>query len=156
MPLVDDGDVVKALGFVAMCCAHLEGEVTNCLRMLIGHDSHVKPSLKRQPISVQIKAIVKSIKRHAPMSQEMQRTVGSFRIVQALLDERNDLLHGRIFGNLDGAPDEIESSRNGVRRVLRSADIYWLANDIDKAQGAMLSAQFALHRMTTGGRPGEV
>jgi hypothetical protein len=66
-----------------------------------------------------------------------------------LLERRNEVIHGRIYGSLQGEQDELRPSRpTGSARPITSAELYDLANEMFATLGALNHAStFAIPRL---------
>ena len=55
VPLADDGDIVRGLGFVALYSGYLEEAVDECIAVLQAVDPEANHRIGRQPISEKIR-----------------------------------------------------------------------------------------------------
>lgn len=132
MPLGDDGNVIKALGYVALYCAYLEEDVDHLLQAL-GHCAvPMSPKVLRSPTSRKIKFCREAIQPHVASNQEMADLDGALQYAAERLEERNDVIHGRIYGSLKkNEPDMRRSGRPGVPdKPATSEELYALANNV--------------------------
>lgn len=134
MPLQNDGDVVRGLGFVALYAAYLEEQVDNLLFML--QQLEVFPEAEqRWPTS---RKIEKAKRLVGELTFEYRDALlVDLDASRQLLEWRNEVIHGRIYANFD-RPDTLKSGRpNTTDRVVESAELYELANNLTEARGSL-------------------
>lgn len=134
MPLQNDGDVVRGLGFVALYAAYLEEQIDNLLFMLQLLEAFPKAE-QRWPTS---RKIEKSKRLVSALAFEYRDALlADLDASRQLLDRRNEVIHGRIYANFD-RPDTLKSGRpNTPDRIVESAELYELANNLDEARCAL-------------------
>ena len=124
--LEDDGDVVHGLGFVALYSAYLEEQIDNLLSLLnpveeFGEDK------QRWQISRKIKHVKNVLKLLEFDSRD--DLITNLATCKELFEDRNEFVHGRIYGNFD-RPDTLKSGRpNTPDREVDSSELYKLANE---------------------------
>jgi hypothetical protein len=148
MPIADDGDIVRALGFVTLYAAYVEEAVDDCVSVLITTDRDVDERLFRQPISEKIRYCQRRLRALAPLTAELQYLPDALDYTRRLLEERHDVVHGRLYAGVDGQ-DIRRSGRQGVPdRQVTSGELYDLANALFDARNPLLHAsQFQLQRL---------
>lgn len=125
--LKDDGDIVRGLGFVALYAAYLEEQIDN---LLITLDQVETFDIKKQrcPISRKIKHAVKLIEKID--SSEFPTYLNYIQTCIDLFEDRNELIHGRIYANVD-RPETLKPGRpNNPDREVSSEELYNLANEL--------------------------
>lgn len=147
MSLIDDGDLIRGLGFVALYAAYLEQAVDECLSVVAARDPEADRKLYRRPTSQKIEYIQQQLQRLAPLSEELARFPAILQAIGELLEERNLVIHGRVYA-VPGVGDVRISGRPGVPETpATSAELYVLANDLYSARNPLLHASmFSLHR----------
>ena len=100
--LNDDGDVVRGLGFVALHAAYLEEQIDNLLIKLIHVDPYDEKK-QRWPISKKIRHAVNLIKKLD--TSEFPDFEADLQTCIELFEDRNKLIHGRIYANFDRPSD---------------------------------------------------
>jgi hypothetical protein len=130
MVVVDDGDIIRGLGFVALYSAYLEEALDECLEAL-GLDADASVKLLRLPASSKVKFC---IDQTAKLGLDQVLAVAeAFQRSGDLLESRNDVVHGRIYSQFRG-PDLRRSGRLGVpEREISSTELYELANSLYEA-----------------------
>lgn len=132
MPLSDDGDIIRGLGFVALYAAYLEEQVDNLLIML--EPLEASPELKHHwPISRKIdksKSLVRMLEFDC-----REFLLESLNHSKSLFEKRNEVIHGRIYASFD-RPDTLKSGRpNVLNRQINSAELYELARNLASVRG---------------------
>jgi len=140
MPLVDDGDIVRGLGFVTLYAAHVEQDVDDLLQIM---DPITAFDEKTQRWNIKRKL------KHAA------RIVRSLQCVQlnglpqsledaiVLFERRNEYIHGRIWADFDRS-DYIQSGRPHVpNKHVTYSELYALANELWRHRSHFLGPQFS-------------
>lgn len=148
MPLNDDGDSIKGLGFVALYAAYLEEAVDGCLEVLCGVETENYARLLKRPTSNKIEWIRGKLAGLAPLPEELEDLPENLSIVIALLEERNSVIHGRVYV-VQSVGDIRYSGRLGApTQEVISEELYSLANDLIGACDPLKHASmFALPRL---------
>lgn len=132
--LKDDGDIVRGLGFVALYAAYLEEQIDNLLIVLTQVETYDE-KVQRWPISRKIRHAVKLIERLD--TAEFPDFATDLQTCLELFEDRNQLIHGRIYANFD-RPDTLKSGRpNNPDREVQSEELYNLANEFDDFRTAI-------------------
>jgi len=127
----DDGDIVKALGFVALHASYLEEQIENLVDLLVP----IKKYSKGWQISDKIVHTKKAIRKLN--EEEFIALLADLDTCLDIFLDRNDLLHGRIYGGIN-RPDTLSSSREDVPdREVNSRELYQLANEMDDFRTAI-------------------
>lgn len=130
----DDGDIVRGLGFVTLYATYLEEQIVSLLWML---DPVTKFDQERQrwSISRHFKHIKRTLNKLHP--SEFNFYKDDLTLAKSLFKERNEVVHGRIYGGLD-RPNYLKSNRpNYPTRNINSSELYSLANDLNNMQGVI-------------------
>jgi hypothetical protein len=130
-----DGDIIRGLGFVALYAAYLEEQIDNLLIMLNPIQAYDKKK-QRWPISFKTKHAIKIIERLD--ISEFSDLPANLATCLKLFEDRNEVIHGRIYGGFD-RPDTLKSNRPKVPdRDVSSAELYKLAKEFDDFREAIL------------------
>ncbi|WP_018610459.1 hypothetical protein [Uliginosibacterium gangwonense] len=135
MPLKNDGDVVRGLGFVALYAAYLEEQIDNLLFRLEPIEPF--PEIEqRWPTSRKIE----KAKRLVTGLQFDYRDdlLADLETSRQLLQWRNEVIHGRIYANFNRTDTLRSGRRNTPDRVVKPDELYDLANALIKVQAAIL------------------
>ncbi len=134
MPLRDDGDVVRGLGFVALYAAYLEEQIDNLLFMLRPVEPFPENEL-RWSIS---RKIAKAKRLVATLVFDYRDgLLADLSTSSQLLERRNEVIHGRIYASFD-RPDTLKAGRPNIPdRVVEPGELYELANNLDEARLAI-------------------
>lgn len=148
--LNDDGDIVRGLGFVALYSAYLEEQIDDLLFMLSAVEKFTEEE-QRWPVSRKIK----KAKQVAAKFEFEGRDdlVAVLDEAKDAFEERNKIVHGRIYGNFD-RPDTLKSGRPNVPdREVASTELYELANHFSDLQGEVYRPMiFKIPRALAGKR----
>ena len=130
--LQNDNDIVRGLGFVALYSAYLEEQIDNLLFMLSDVEEFTNEE-QRWPVSRKIKK-AKSIasKFYFEGRDDLIANLG---VAKKAFEERNKIVHGRIYANFD-RPDTLKSGRPNIPdRIVEPAELYELANAFGDLRG---------------------
>ena len=107
MPIPDDGDIVRGLGFVALYTAYLEEQVDNLLFLLQPIEGFPEAEQRWQTSRK-----IEKAKRLAAAVQfrDQAALITDLDACKRLLDWRNELIHGRIYASSD-RPDTLTTPR---------------------------------------------
>lgn len=147
MTLIDDGDLIRGLGFVTLYAAYLEEAVDDCLNIVVAHDAERDDRLYRRPTSQKIEYIQQQLRKLEPLSDELAVFPMVLQAIGDLLEERNLVIHGRVYA-VQNVGDVRISGRPGVPETpANSAELYAFANKLYSARNPLLHASmFSLHR----------
>lgn len=130
--LNDDGDIVRGLGFVALYSAYLEEQIGNLLLKLSSVEGFTQKE-QRWPVSRKIKKAKQIVSKFEFEGRD--DLVAVLNDVEDAFEERNKIVHGRIYGNFD-RPDTLKSGRPNIPdREIASTELYDLANRFPDLQG---------------------
>ena len=128
MALIDNGDVIKGIGYVAIYSAYLEESIDDCIELLISKGI-LGVEVRKLQASRKIKELKNCLNGMSRKPSRFAEIQTSLDIAKDLLEHRNQLLHGRIYSTPTG--DRLESSRVGVPdREICSNEAYELANKL--------------------------
>lgn len=130
--LNNDGDIIRGLGFVALHSAYLEEQIDNLLFMLSSAEEFTEEE-QRWPVSRKIKKAKKITAEFEFDGRD--NLVAVLDEARVAFEKRNEIVHGRIYGNFD-RPDTLKSGRpNTPEREISSTELYELANHFSDLQG---------------------
>lgn len=130
----DDGDIIRGLGFVTLYSAYLEEHI-DALLYVLGPVEEFSDNKQRWPISRKIKNAKKILSRID--NQEFNDLIPDLDTSLSLFEERNELVHGRIYGNYPRG-NVLKSGRPNIPdREVDSAELYKLANEFDEFRAAI-------------------
>lgn len=149
MPIANDGDIVRGLGFTALYAAYMEEAIDDCRIALMKRDHSPPKGIENWPISRRVAYVKERLAQFAPLPQEIAGLPTLLAYVSDLLERRNEVIHGRIYGGLQGEKDELRPGRpTGSARPITSAELYDLAKDIFATLPALNHASmFAIQRL---------
>ena len=161
MPLHNDGDLVRAYGYVAIRFTSLEDRIDNrlCQAETLLPDVIDKPLCRilRWRFSDRVE-VLRSVFRWAMTSgpsfdrkdQELREAEEALSACLMKAIERNDTLHSPIIADMRTG-DVIRHSRELGPHPVEAAEVYELANDIVTVTSAVTRLHFTLNSML--GRP---
>ena len=134
MPIKDDDDIVRGLGFVALYAAYLEEQIDNLLFVL----QPIEPFPETEQRWQTSRKIEKAKRLAATVQfQDQPALLANLDACRQLLDWRNELIHGRIYAGSD-RPDTLKSGRPHVPdRQVEATELYALANNLSEARLAI-------------------
>lgn len=147
MAIVDDGDLIRGLGYIALYAAYVEEAIDLCINCFETHEINFDEKVKRQPTSQKIKFINDKLENMMPLSHELERFRNALAFTDDLLEKRNIVLHSRIYA-VPGIGDIRKPGRPNLPEVpASSSECYDLANDIFSTLPLLKNAaMFALPR----------
>ncbi len=143
---IDDGDIMRGLGFVTMYAAWVEEDIDGILRILTPLEEFTV-DIQRFSISRKLKharAIVVSIER-----DELSILMATLKRGVSLFKKRNEFIHGRISGQVEtglGPRPEtatLRSGRTDKKREITSKDLYRLANEFHAYRKSLPRSPFS-------------
>lgn len=150
MHLNDNGDMIRALGFVALNAAYLEEQIDECLERFISAGLS-NENFRKMQVSSKIKEIKIKLGTFVPLPNELVYLPDYLDTVRNLLEKRNEVIHGRIYVDPE-LGDIRRSGRRGVPdKAATSLELYSLANELSAAlQPLMHASVFRLQRLLSG------
>lgn len=149
MPMTNDGDIVKGLGYTTLYAAYMEEAVDECRIVLMKRDPAPPKGIEKWPISRRVEYVQERLTQFAPLPQELAGLPSYLDYIRDLLERRNEVIHGRIYGSLQGEKDELRPGRpTGSARPITSAELYDLANEMFATLGELnYASTFAIPRL---------
>lgn len=149
MPIANDGDIVRGLGFTTLYAAYLEEAIDECRVSIMKRDPAPPNGIEKWPISRRITYVRARLAQFLPLPLELAGLPIYLEYVSDLLERRNEVIHGRIYGNLQGENDELRPGRpTGSERPITSAELYDLANEMFATLGTLNHASmYAIQRL---------
>lgn len=149
MPMTNDGDIVKGLGYTTLYAAYMEEAVDECRIVLMKRDPAPPKGIEKWPISRRVEYVQERLTQFAPLPQELAGLPSYLDHIRDLLERRNEVIHGRIYGSLQGEKDELRPGRpTGSARPITSAELYDLATEMFATLGELnYASTFAIPRL---------
>jgi hypothetical protein len=145
--LLDDGDIIKACGFLAIYSGNLEDELDE----LYGIAKSFCPEpadYEHLRFTDKSKHLRKALSRAYEVSPDFAQKAGEEPRVKAVLkqckvvaDGRNEIIHSSISAEADGRT-VLRNTRDGTTRDASSAKVYELANEVWEMHGAVYGLRF--------------
>lgn len=145
--LKDNSDIVKSLGYLALYAAYAEEAIDECISTLQRYQTDSPKNLSKFPTKQKINYIQEQINLK-PVTQELQHFPSLLEHLIELFEERNKIIHGRIYGSLQGEADILRPGRpSGTEREITSGELIDLANQFFSALNPLNQAAFhSFHR----------
>lgn len=129
-----DNDIIKALGYVALYSAYLEEGIDIVMQRLSAVKS-MEACDHKLPTSKKIKWCKSTLS--SMKSDELNDLIGLLEVSKNLLEERNEVIHGRIYASNDRG-DILKSGRGNIDdREVTANELYDLAEEIFEVQAAV-------------------
>lgn len=147
MPLADDGDLIRGLGFVALYAAYLEEGIDEVLEVLAAADAGFDQRVRQRSTGQKIEYIRERIRTLDPLPQELAHFPDVLTGITELLERRHLIIHGRVY-NVPGVGDVRRPARLGLpEQAATSSELYALAKELFEARTPLNHASmFALPR----------
>lgn len=134
MPIVADQDEIRGLGFVALRAAYLEETIDRLLFML--------EPLEPYPEAEQRWGIGRKISKAERLLPRLEfeyrdGMLHDLNAARQLFEWRNEVIHGRIYGNYDRSALLKSGRPNAPDRPIDAAELYDLANNLEEAWAAL-------------------
>ena len=129
--LQDDGDIVRAMGYVALYSSYLEEQIENMVSML----SVLLRYEKGPQVSDKIRHAKKALRSLG--AADFANLIADLGTCAELLRDRNKYMHRQIYSGL-GRPDTLKSTDpNIVDEVVLPSQLYQLANELSDFRQAV-------------------
>src|ERR1700687_4387178 len=139
MPMQRDADIIRALGLVALYAAYVEESIDVVMERLSAK-KEVTDRERKWPTSQKIawcKSVLKSFE-----SNELDDLIAVLDDAANLLERRNEVIHGRIYGNNDRS-DTLKSGRKGLPdKQVTAGELYDLAQELLESQAAVPNVDY--------------
>lgn len=150
MPINDDGDIIRACGFMAIYFGNLEEELDDLFNLAVQSCPDLK-SKAHLGFKERAKHLRKQLKQRFtdrwPSEYDKARIRCVLNECMKLADQRNEILHSSIYGGPNG--QAILKSRKNGERIITSTEVYALANKVHEYGGSVMGLQFVVQRMQT-------
>lgn len=150
MKLRNDGDLVKALGYLVLYTAYVEEAVDECIDVFRQYFPDIDKQIARQTAKQKIKFIQTHLEANPPSDELIQSQFPDLlKYLLSLFDARNEIIHGRIYGSLkfSEADTLIPGRPESKERAIAAKEIYDLANEFFSMLNSLRQASYhSLHR----------
>lgn len=147
MPIRDDGDLIRGLGFVALYAAYLEEGIDEVVEVLAAAHPEFDQRIPRRSTAQKIEYIRGRMRGLEPLPQELAHFPDVLDAISELLEQRHLMIHGRVY-HVPGIGDVRRPARHGLaEQPATSKELYALANELFEARTPLNHASmFALPR----------
>jgi hypothetical protein len=138
--LNDDGDIIRACGYLAIYSGNLEGELDELYELAksyfptLASYEHLRFTEKARHLRKELLHATKSARRYSQLDEESRRIDAILKHCKVVAEKRNTILHSSIYN--DQRCDMIKNKRKGSRPI-KSTEVYELANDVHGMNGAI-------------------
>jgi len=150
--LNDDGDIIKACGFLAIYSGNLEDELDELYGIAksfcpeLANYEHLRFTDKARHLRKALARVYKIAPDYAQKAGEEPRVRAVLRHCKVVADARNEVIRSSIYAEPDGRT-MLKNSRQGTARDIASAEVYALVNEISDMHGAVYGLRFAVTRL---------
>lgn len=150
--LNDDGDIIKACGYLAIYSGNLEDEldelygIARSLCPELADYEHLRFADKARHMRKALVRAYKTAPDYAQKADEEPRVRAILQHCKVVAEARNEIIHSSIYAEPDGRT-MLKNNRQGTTRAISSAEVYDLANEIWGMHGAVYGLQFAVTRL---------
>jgi hypothetical protein len=150
--LSNDGDIIKACGYLAIYSGNLEDEVDELYGIAksfcreLAEYEHLRFADKARHLRKALVRAYKTAPDYAQKTEEHPRVRAILQHCKVVAEARNEIVHSSIYADRDGRT-MLKNNRQGTTRAISSAEVYDLANEIWGMHGAVYSLRFAVIRL---------
>jgi len=150
--LNDDGDIIKACGFLAIYSGNLEDELDELYGIAkffcpeLANYEHLRFADKARHLRRALARAYKTAPDYAQKAGEEPRVRAILRHCKVVADARNEVIHSSIYAESNGRT-MLKNGREGTTRDIASTEVYDLANEISDMHGAVYGLRFAVTRL---------
>jgi hypothetical protein len=150
--LNDDGDIIRACGYLAIYSGNLEDELDELYKIAIAFCpeltdyEHLRFADKAKHLRKGLTKQFKLAPHYARKADEEPRVKAILQHCKVIADARNAILHSSIYTDRDKRT-MMKNKRKGTR-MITSGEVYALANDVWGMHGAIYGLRFAVTRLS--------
>jgi hypothetical protein len=153
MPITDNGDIVRAVGFVAIYGAYLEDRIAELVELSEKH-INLRKNIHKLSASDQARHLLTSLKikfdkapQYHSKDSDIEKVTITLNAVEPVLKERHHVIHSTLISNSrDGAVTQ-KNRRSNTEDQIESKEIIDLANEIFELQSQVSSLDFPIKRL---------
>jgi hypothetical protein len=149
--LNDDGDIIKACGFLAIYSGNLEDELDELYGIAksfcpqLSDYEHLRFADKARHMRKALLRKFKEAPTYPQKSGEEPRVRAILNHCKVIANARNEIFHSSIYSEPDGRT-MMKNKRRGTRPIA-SGPVYKLANEVWDMHGAVYGLRFAVTRL---------
>ena len=149
--LNDDGDIIKACGFLAIYSGNLEDELDELYAIAksfcgeLSDYEHLRFADKARHMRKALARQFAAAPSYPGKASEDQRVRAILQHCKVVAEGRNEIIHASIYAGPDGRT-MLKNKRYGIRNI-SSGEVYELANEVWGMHGAIYGLQFAVTRL---------
>lgn len=149
MPIIDNGEIVRAVGFVAIYGAYLEDRIAELVDMT-GEHINLRKNIHKLSATDQSRHLLKSLKiqfdnvpDYFSKADDKKRTITVLNNVEGFLKERHHVIHSILISD-GGDIITQKNRRTGSEEPVKSDELINLANDIYELQSQVNGLKFPI------------
>lgn len=151
MRILDDGDIVRGIGFLSIYFGNLEEELDQLIKNATEAGLWpADPDIDRRNFRDKVRHVRRGFayafancKPYRDMDRDKQMVAAVLSACKAVAKLRNELLHLPIFGDPQGRGRAYQKLKDGRQNLVRSSTVYALANRIGNLCGSVYGLTFA-------------
>lgn len=157
MPVRDDGDIVRAIGYLAIYFTNLEDAVDELIQSATASRTWAAdPDIDKRNFRDRLRHIKRGFRDAFAARRPYEYMDYDQRMVAAVMSackqaakDRNAMLHLPIFGDPHNRGRTFQRLRDGRQNLLRSSQVYNLANRVSDLDAKVYGLRFVLMHILT-------
>lgn len=152
MPIIDNGDITRAVGFVAIYGAYLEDRIAELVELTEKHID-LRKNIHKLSATDQARHLLKSLKDqfdnipdYFSKADDKRRTITVLGNIEEFLKERHHVIHSILISD-GGDIITQKNRRTGSEEPVKSNDLIDLANDIYELQSQVSGLKFPIRTL---------
>ena len=153
MTVIDNGDIVRAVGFVTIYGAYLEDRIAELIDMIKNVIS-LKENITGFSASNQVKHLLTAFKNayniapdYLTKQQELEQVVSILSAVGGHLKDRHVVIHSTLISKSGGDVIIRKNRRTDTEEQVESKEVIDLANDLFDLQSQINGLKFPIKRL---------
>lgn len=153
MPLHDTGDIVRAVGFVAIYGAYLEDRIAGLIDICNGK-IELRKNIYRLSATDQTRHLLDALMRefnnvddYSSKMQDSQQVSSVLNEVDGYLKDRHVVIHSTLISKSGGEVIMRSNRRSGIKEQVTSKEVIDLANNLFELQSQVNGLKFSLQRL---------
>ena len=150
--LNDDGDIIRAVGYVAVYGAYLEDRIAELIE-LTEKSIELRKNIHNLSASDQVKHLLTALTKksvniptYRSRDADIKEITQTLKSVQLFTEERNHVIHSVLMSNTAGIITQI-NRRSKTRVLINSKEVIDFANDLFSFQTKLSSLKFPIKRL---------
>lgn len=139
MPLQDDNDIVRGLGFVTLYAAYVEEGIDDCAAVVLAAEPDPPKRFDRLSVGERIRYLQERLASRGALPRDLLRLRELLIYVADLFERRNEVLRERIFSIAHRLPRSAVAREPDAAAAepITSAELYALADELFTTLGPL-------------------